>query len=70
MSARETALVEALGAMIAFLDVVLRGCGHASTLLCDDCTRHGRRALAAARRAMVHGIGTTKAGGKSCPAKR
>jgi hypothetical protein len=50
-TSRERVLTEALGSMIALLDVLLRGCGHASSLLCDDCTRHAWGALAAARRA-------------------
>jgi hypothetical protein len=57
-SVREGILAEALGSMIALLEVMLRGCGHSGTLLCDNCTRNGRRALVAARRAMIHGVAT------------
>ncbi len=54
VSQRETALAEALGALIALLEITARGCGHTRPReLCAICKLGARRALNEARKAMA-----------------
>jgi hypothetical protein len=54
---REEALSAAVAALVVMLALALDGCIHnAPGILCEDCQRHAREALAVARRSMIHDV--------------